>query len=392
MSLLLELIRQLLEYLGVPVDQLEEIIQHYANRQRILHAIETHLSPVLFTGINLQLVNGWERKEYGWTRSIVRVIATLLPFDPSPRPHFQVILDLSFLGYREVCRPGVPSLADIPWVSDDDNLSYTKFRHNLLVNQPREAISLVRPSDRTRDWEAEISPSSSKSGDISLAPSGNTIQKIAALEEELIQLRAQIATIVSMQDSRNVQSCSETLCLFGSPDNALPPPTMASTPTSVPIPPPPPPPAPPLPSVKLSPGKSAIDLIKQRRQVQKHRAQEEEMREKDGLNKVPSMMDILKGINTIRLRSVERSPGGTPLTRKDKKRRSLNDPAAIIAQALKQKFAHRRCDDSFDKENRSHEESAFSSPETPQFGRHLLKPVGSRNQRKQVLMTTEPNV
>lgn len=61
-----------------------------------------------------------------------------------------------------------------------------------------------------------------------------------------------------------------------------------------------------------------------------------------------------------------RSPGGTPV----RKRRSKGavcaaDPAALIAEALKKKFAHRQRDDSFDKENRSAELSPFGSPEAP---------------------------
>lgn len=42
----------------------------------------------------------------------------------------------------------------------------------------------------------------------------------------------------------------------------------------------------------------------------------------------------------------------------------LNDPAALIAEALKRKFAHHHHDISSDKEN-SLERSPFGSPETP---------------------------
>ena len=42
-----------------------------------------------------------------------------------------------------------------------------------------------------------------------------------------------------------------------------------------------------------------------------------------------------------------------------------NDPAALIAEALRKKFAYRRHDDSNDKENRSAELSPFGSPEVP---------------------------
>lgn len=42
------------------------------------------------------------------------------------------------------------------------------------------------------------------------------------------------------------------------------------------------------------------------------------------------------------------------------------DPAALIAEALKEKFAaQNNISDSFDKENRSYDASPFSSPDTP---------------------------
>lgn len=51
--------------------------------------------------------------------------------------------------------------------------------------------------------------------------------------------------------------------------------------------------------------------------------------------------------------------------RKSKGAVCASDPAALIAEALRKKFAHRQRDDSFDKENRSAELSPFGSPEAP---------------------------
>ncbi|XP_073505717.1 mitochondrial fission regulator 2-like isoform X2 [Phyllobates terribilis] len=208
----------------------------------------------------------------------------------------------------------------------------------------------------------------------SLLPADDhAFQKIAALEDELLQLRAQIAAIVALQQSQAAQSHTESLYSFGSPRNALPPPSSASTPLSaqflqcttpvapLPLPPPPPPP-PPVPSTQL---KSALDLIRECKGFHKCSPTESEASEKGSVDQLPSMMDVLKGMNSIKLRAVERSPGGKPSTRKDKKKRSLNDPtdpAAIIAKAWKHKFAHRNGDDAVNKENRSHDESPFSSP------------------------------
>ncbi|XP_073431968.1 mitochondrial fission regulator 2 isoform X2 [Dendrobates tinctorius] len=351
MSLLLELIRQLLEYLGVPTEQCIQIL---------------------------------ERKNYGWTRSVVRIIGTLLPLEQCPRPHFQKFIGPGVLGANECDRPGIASLADSPCLLDYNTQMNTRFRHDLPSNKS------MKPNNA--DSEFLTLMSAKRVCEKSLLPANDhAFQKIAALEDELLQLRAQIAAIVALQESKTAQSHTESMCSFGSPGNALPPPSSASTPISAqffhcttPVAPPPPPP-PPVPTTRLNSAKSALDLIRERKASHKRSPTEREATEKGNVEKLPSMMDVLKGMNSIKLRAVERSPGGTPLTRKDKKRRSLNDPtdpAAIIARALKQKFAHRNGDDSVDKENRSHEESPFSSPEAPMFGRHMLKPIGKRTQKE----------
>ncbi|XP_018412432.1 PREDICTED: mitochondrial fission regulator 2 [Nanorana parkeri] len=387
MSLLLEFIRQLLDYLGIPPDRLVTIWGNYISRRSFLRALTNHLPPVLFQGIDLQDLQLLERKDYGWTRSVVRIIGTLLPLEPCPRTHFQHVLVPEILeprGKETVCRPEISSLADAPFLMNDDIKSCTRFRHHLSSNMPTGGYNMARRSEKDPGLSMMVQ-NNSVSENVPLAPSENAIQKIAALEDELMQLRAQIAAIVAMQETRNTHSCSETLS-FGSPCNALPPPSLTSTPIntqillSTPAPPPPPPPPPlPIPPAKINSAKSALDLIKERKASHRQTSPKEvDEAEKGNLNNVPSMLDVLKDMNSIRLRAVERSPGGTPLTRKDKKRRSLNDPAAIIAHALKLKFAHRHKDESLDKENRSYEDSPFSSPETPMFGSHLLKPIGKR--------------
>ncbi|XP_075056776.1 mitochondrial fission regulator 2 [Mixophyes fleayi] len=404
MSLLLELIRQLLEYLNIPTDRLLPIWENYTHRRSFLRALGNRLPAVLFQGIDIQLLQVYERKDYGWSRSVVRIIGTLLPLEPCHRLHVQRVLGPGVLeptGYGAVCRPEIPSLADAPCLLDDDDaMSFTRFRHALPSNNPTGEHRLAEHSENNPGWIPISSSSISENSRID--PSEHAIQKIAALEDELMQLRAQIAAIVAIQESKNIQTCNETINSFDSPNSVLSSPSLASTPLSVqflqtvtPAPPPPPPP-PPLPPPKVNAAKSAIDLIKERKASHKHSPKEKEVAEEGNVNKLPSMLDVLKGMNSIRLRAVERSPGGTPLTSKYKKRCSLNDPAAIIAHALKQKFAHRQNDDLFDKENRSHEESPFSSPETPMFGRHLLKPAGKRMQKdmskRQVFVKSGPHV
>lgn len=70
-----------------------------------------------------------------------------------------------------------------------------------------------------------------------------------------------------------------------------------------------------------------------------------------------------------------RSPGGTPVRRRSSKCDTalLNDPAALIARALKKKFAQHRHNTSSDKEN-SLELSPFGSPDTPPVCFHSCDP------------------
>lgn len=86
------------------------------------------------------------------------------------------------------------------------------------------------------------------------------------------------------------------------------------------------------------------------------------------------MLDVLKDMNKVKLRPVERSPGGRPI-QKRKRQSSQWNPVSLISKALKQKFAFQ--DDSFNKENRSWECSPFSSPETSRFWCHI-SPIESQ--------------
>ncbi|CAL1534447.1 unnamed protein product [Lymnaea stagnalis] len=54
----------------------------------------------------------------------------------------------------------------------------------------------------------------------------------------------------------------------------------------------------------------------------------------------PDMAHVLKDLTNVKLKAVQRSPGGTPMRRKPLS--AATDPASIIAQALKKKFARHR--------------------------------------------------
>ncbi|KAL8186552.1 UNVERIFIED_CONTAM: hypothetical protein K2H54_073985 [Gekko kuhli] len=256
----------------------------------------------------------------------------------------------------------------------DSGNSENKQRHVLVLGNkeiwidPKSCSQIGKNSFLNPLSKSTLSASSKGKSPKATVVNENAIKKISALEEELSHLRAQIALIVSLHGARNYQSCSGTVNSSDTPWSAFPQSSMTSTP--VPISAcstviPPPPPLPEVPPSESGPHISTTELIKQRRAASKNK----DIASRTGCQEakaVPSMADILKDINKVKLRAVERSPGGTPVPRTKKIIRVQWDPAALIAEALKEKFAARsNDDDSFDKENRSSDASPFSSPETP---------------------------
>ncbi|XP_006885069.1 PREDICTED: mitochondrial fission regulator 2 [Elephantulus edwardii] len=342
MSLLLSILREMLEYFGVPIDQILPI---------------------------------WDTKAYGSTRSIVRVIGRILPLEPCPRPNFQLVPLLSSVEPGN-CGSVVPSFADVLCVANDEEDKYFRFRNCVWKNDDENIEVFKR-------WDPlSLDPRCNKLMQTDLPANNAAIKKIAALEQELTSLRAQIAAIVEMQELRN----SADLGSFGSNDEPsglgqmLP---SESTQLRVeahqfssvePPSPPSPPPLPPqssllaphtLPAVQLGSSicnsdNSTSETRKQQLGASKtsssHQASSQRHRD------VPNMLEVLKDMNQVKLRAVERSPGGRPL-HKRKRQSSHWDPVSLIARALKQKFASQE-DDSFDKENQSWEAASFSSPET----------------------------
>lgn len=93
---------------------------------------------------------------------------------------------------------------------------------------------------------------------------------------------------------------------------------------------------------------------------------------------MPDFSEVLKGIGSVKLRSIKRSPGGTPIREKPLPSKS-QDPAAMIAQALKRKFSNTQVY-SPDKENRQTPtpESSPAEKRSPLFGQHLLRQTKHR--------------
>ncbi|KAM6185228.1 mitochondrial fission regulator 2 [Rhynchocyon petersi] len=342
MSLFLSILRDVLEYFGVPIYQ---------------------ILPV------------WENKAYGCTRSIVRIIGRILPLEPGPRPNFQLVPLLNSVDSNHGSL--VPSFADVLCVANDEEGSYLRFRNCMRRKEEEDKVEFFSP------W-APLSPEGecNKHMKSDLPVNDAAIKKIAALEHELTSLRAQIAAIVERQERRSSAHLGtfdwdaepRSLGQMLSSETAQPraranPFSCAGLPT-----PPRPPPLPPQSSclalcshlvAHLGPDpcdsdSSTTDTGRPDPGVSKTSARHHAGTQRD--KDVPNMLDVLKDMNQVKLRAIERSPGGRPL-QKRKRHNSQWDPVSLISHALKKKFAFQE-DDSFDKENHSWEPSPFSSPET----------------------------
>ncbi|XP_069777479.1 mitochondrial fission regulator 1 isoform X2 [Narcine bancroftii] len=283
-------------------------------------------------------------KPYGSSRSIIRRIGTSLPLKPCPRVHFQIFQDLEVAqNSAEVSSVAVASLADVGWIVGDHGDSVTNLRSRASHTE-HQAFCFARPISRQaslpniRNFKIKYE-TSKVAGDAAL-------EKINFLENELAKLKEQIAMIVTEQEQRNLSTVT--------PDAV-----------SQCVPPPPPPLPPPPPFQRSG---SAIDQIKERRR-KKADSGKNLSRPK---HQMPNMLEVLKDINKVKLRSVKKSVDLNP-----KPDQCMDNPAALIAAALKRKFAHRYKNDSSD-ESFSSDSDFTACTELPKFGQHLLKSTGKR--------------
>ncbi|NXC16941.1 MTFR2 regulator, partial [Corythaeola cristata] len=250
------------------------------------------------------VVSVCQKKEYGSTRSVVRRLGTILSLEPYPRPYFRLVQDPSPLGNDEQSTaptPVGPSLADVLWVANDEEQAFTRLRTELWRKEKNTAYRDLYPSvDSIQSVPKHSRPEDSLVDRAAL-------QKISALEDELTFLRAQIAALVSAQTLRSIPS--QAFKTFSTPDGFHPVPAMTSTPLSVShnhfvIPSPPP-----LPSgvpSGVDASNSAVELIKQRRVARNSASTAADSADHQRTKSVPSMMDVLKDLNKVHLRAIER--------------------------------------------------------------------------------------
>ncbi|XP_064625244.1 mitochondrial fission regulator 2-like [Lineus longissimus] len=330
-------------------------------------------------------------------RSFVRRISSKLPLRPAKRLKFQKDL-LSLAAAEEteseqnlIRNLECASLADVGWLNEQSFYNGIESRSDGLRRKsviPKFFVANSLESSLSMSDSQLSSPMNSVSQSAcSIGPSFSTpdpvaLQKISDLEDELGKLRQQIASIVLSQENSNNSN--------GSSGEPVPPPPVP--PCGIPAPPPPPcgeppPPPPPPPPIPITtPKKSLAEIIKEnKRKLGK---------DVDGCNatpKIPSkrmdMAEVLKGLSSVKLKSVERSPGGTPIRRQPKES-DPSDAASLIAHALKKKFARTRQFYSPSKENisnRSYESSPDNSPVV--CAPTLLKP--SQLRRKSGLLQSK---
>lgn len=230
---------------------------------------------------------------------------------------------------------------------------------------------LSKPTNDVQDADEVSDSENDKADDISIDPIEDsrliepektlTAEKLGKLEDELANLRAMIAAVVTKQESATS---------FAPP----PPPPFPPAPIMMGAgaPPPPPPPLPPGGIMALPKKQSLKDIMSQ------HKKKGQAV---SGDSSKPSMADVLSKLGTVKLKSLARSPGGSVI-RNSPKRQSSGpmDPAAMIAAALKRKFANRAVESSpgtswAEKENEmaARRAKAMESKQQPAFGAHVLR-------------------
>ncbi|XP_004587390.3 mitochondrial fission regulator 2 isoform X2 [Ochotona princeps] len=360
MSLIMCILREMLQYFGVPIDQALVI---------------------------------WKNKDYGSARSIVRIIGKMLPLEPCRRPNFELIPLLNSVD-PDSYGPRVPSFADILCVANDEEAACLRFRNGIWKNEKEEKSEFTHLGQLV--WDP-LSPAPRQNIPLKSDPPADktAIKKLAALEEELAFLRSQIAALVGMQAPKDAAG-SGPFDLHDDPSDLGQSPSLGAAGLTVepdPFPalrvpsPPPPPPLPvqcssPQPSraPPIQPAADAVcdsDNTAAEIQTQQPGARKTSCRhcsESQGHADVPDMREVLKDLNKVKLRAVERSPGGRPI-HKRKRPAPPWDPVDLISHALRKKFAFQE-EDSFEKENQSWASSPFSSPETSRFGRHTSQSEG----------------
>lgn len=391
-------LRVVLDYLGIDMEDVQDLLEEINARRRERFYCTRQAISYYWTRVvdrRQCILNRMNRIQTDVRhRSLIRIAGSYLPLKPLKRVRIQNHLlqtrqpkfmydsdsDDSVITTTSV---GSTSDDDMVWVEEDigDNcvrVRAEKRRHfdaSDVFDELDDDLFIARNTSSRSPMMSSTMISSVSS--MFQNPAEQT-QKLTAMEDELTILRQQIAMLVEAQEQINKsqlppQSFKEDELLVVTSC----PPLMAP-----PLPPLPPPPPPPTTTKQLTPTVSPIETDKQKtvlHTVNKNSA--------DTPNSLPTLTDVLKGLGNVRLKSIRRSPGGTPIKPKSQKRESVSDPASVIAQALKKKFANQFIHSpDIDKENDSH---GFSSPDTN--SPHYFGERNKRILRKRSIFTEDKN-
>ncbi|XP_078718894.1 mitochondrial fission regulator 1-like isoform X2 [Lampetra fluviatilis] len=381
--MVLRAIEILLDYFGEDADECSVgVVTSGGSSRSLIRRIGSKIQDAPFLSFVFSVLQG---RPYGRRRSVVRWIASHLPIPRWLSPHLQLLAGEHPGAPSHEASPSVPSFAEViyfPIVEGVANrcCSRAELRLNAGTSTPHSdtrgmrelpgSASLRERRDGTGDGDGGGVAGGGAGGVAGGGAGGgaDALVKIATLEAELARLRAQIAAIVTAQPGTGGTDATQ----------------VAPGPTA---PPPPPPPLPPPPSAcsVLEGGAGALQLIRRRREQRLRGAggggadatgSESQGGAAAGKKAVPDMMDVLRNLGAVKLRVVERSPGGRPVHWPLRACITPpSDPASLIAQALRRKFARCHAPRSPEPGLSPGSPHAFS-PDVPKFGRHLLRVTG----------------
>lgn len=266
-------------------------------------------------------------------QSLVRRVAQTLPLKSAPRIKIPITRFQEEYGIS-VSNNGKYSLSpfeDTSWLYEEEGHINSSYRTHKFTPNPY-------PKDFIQRWELKPPRERSRHGSnnedldsgldsVSVCKSGMSEvaeERVAALENELASLKAMMASIALAQ--MQPTAASTPASAKSTPRTAAPPP---------PAPPAPAPPAPALPSNSRPGFKPSVPSKKNSNKLPEiNENKVAEPRQGD-------FSDVLKdvGKQKSRLKSVQKSPGGTPIRRQPKPC-NPQDPSTILANALRQKFAN----------------------------------------------------
>ncbi|XP_034232279.1 mitochondrial fission regulator 2-like [Thrips palmi] len=243
----------------------------------------------------------------GRYRSVVRMLSVLLPLRPAPRIFFNIVKNPS-------------NVYDVKGASNAKEKVPETTAQTLIFRKCEFSPSQmsVKP-DLLEFGSVSESIDDKNSSNEENKEDGVVTQKIDNLERELQELREQMSRIMAAQCQ--IDKTREA------PRIPQPPPMASSTPSAPAPPPPPPPPPPPLPPM--------MSLSTPKLVITKSQTANANTPKRPGMKMPFDMADVLKDMGKVKLRRIERSPGGTPLRQAP----PATDPNTVLMNVLKKRYA-----------------------------------------------------